>query len=148
MASCPIPISNFEFAHEEIEEAIRDGRLLSMEIEFSRRCNFHCPYCYVPQDPVLENELSREEIRDVIQQAKNLGAKKIIILGGEPTIYPHILEKVDIHTRYHHWDLLSQATGWTNETHSIIEGECTKNDIGFYSACEYCGLSELLTEGE
>ncbi len=94
MASCPIPISNFEFAQEEIEEAIRDGRLLSMEIEFSRRCNFHCPYCYVPQNPALENELSREEIRDVILQVKNLGAKKIIILGGEPTIYPHILEMI------------------------------------------------------
>lgn len=94
MASCPSPIPNFEFAQDEIEEAVRNGRLLSMEIEFSRRCNFHCPYCYVPQNPALENELSREEICDVILQAKNLGAKKIIILGGEPTIYPYVLEMI------------------------------------------------------
>ena len=92
MGGCPRQIADFEFAREEIDEAVRSSRLLSMEIEFSLRCNFHCPYCYVPQGPSLTNELSREEIRDVILQARELGAKKIIILGGEPTIYPHILE--------------------------------------------------------
>jgi len=38
--------------------------------------------------------LTIEEIQDVILQAKDLGAKKIIILGGEPMIYPHILDMV------------------------------------------------------
>jgi radical SAM protein with 4Fe4S-binding SPASM domain len=39
-----------------------------------------------------KNELSQDEIRDVILQASELGAKKIIILGGEPTLYPHALD--------------------------------------------------------
>ena len=65
-----------------------------MEIEFSLNCNFYCPYCYVPQNPSLENELTDEEIRDVILQAKDLGAKKIIILGGEPMIYPQIMDMI------------------------------------------------------
>lgn len=87
-------VFGFGFSKQEILNAANGGRLLSMEIEFSRRCNFHCPYCYVPQNPSLENELSREEIRNVILQAKDLGAKRIIILGGEPTIYPHILDMI------------------------------------------------------
>jgi radical SAM protein with 4Fe4S-binding SPASM domain len=66
-----------------------------MEIEFSLRCNFRCPYCYVPRHPDVSQELRRSEIRDVILQAAALGARKIIILGGEPTIYPHILEMID-----------------------------------------------------
>jgi radical SAM protein with 4Fe4S-binding SPASM domain len=94
MAGCSRQIPNFEFSREEIEEAVGNARLLTMEIEFSRSCNFRCPYCYVPDQPSVKNELSRDEIRDVILQAKDLGAKRIIILGGEPTIYRHILEMI------------------------------------------------------
>jgi radical SAM protein with 4Fe4S-binding SPASM domain len=92
MASCFIQTSEFEFPPADIEAAAREHRLLSMEIEFSRRCNFRCPYCYVPREAPPSGELSREEIRDVIGQARNLGARKIIVLGGEPSIYPHLME--------------------------------------------------------
>jgi radical SAM protein with 4Fe4S-binding SPASM domain len=94
MAGCPRQIPNFEFTREEIEKAIEDERLLTMEIEFSRSCNFRCPYCYVPWRSSLKNELSQSEIRDVILQARDLGARKIVVLGGEPTIYPHLMEMV------------------------------------------------------
>lgn len=82
--------ADFEFSPQEIETARQNNRLLSMEIEFSLRCNFQCPYCYVPEDVYFKDELTPEEICDVILQAKNLGAQKIIILGGEPSIYPQI----------------------------------------------------------
>ncbi|OEU58453.1 MAG: radical SAM protein [Desulfobulbaceae bacterium S3730MH12] len=85
-------IYNFEFTEQEIREAVATDRLLSMEIEFSRVCNFRCSYCYVDEKVECNNELSREEIRNVIRQAKELGARKIIILGGEPSIYPHLVE--------------------------------------------------------
>ncbi len=87
-------IYNLEFSEEEIQRAVAEGRLLSMEIEFSRICNFRCSYCYVPTKSQLNNELTRQEIKDVILQAKELGAGKIIILGGEPSIYPHIQEMI------------------------------------------------------
>jgi radical SAM protein with 4Fe4S-binding SPASM domain len=85
-------IYNLEFTEAEIREAAAADRLLSMEIEFSRVCNFRCSYCYVADKSECSNELSRPEIRDVILQAKALGARKIIILGGEPSIYPHLVE--------------------------------------------------------
>ncbi len=85
---------NLEFTEDEIQKAVAANRLLSMEIEFSRICNFRCSYCYVPEKKECRGELSRDEIKDVILQAKALGAGKIIILGGEPTIYPHIEEMI------------------------------------------------------
>lgn len=94
MSSCHHPLSDFEFPPDEIAAAAKHNRLLSMEIEFSLRCNFRCPYCYVPAESYYENELTPEEIQGVILQAKALGARKIIILGGEPTIYPHLLEMI------------------------------------------------------
>jgi len=85
-------IYNLDFTEQEIREAVAADRLLSMEIEFSRVCNFRCSYCYVDEKIKYDNELSRKEIKDVILQAKALGALKIIILGGEPSIYPHLVE--------------------------------------------------------
>ncbi|MBL0713825.1 MAG: radical SAM protein [Desulfosarcina sp.] len=95
MAGCFNPLAEFEFSPQEIEAAVQRNGLLSMEIEFSRRCNYKCPYCYVPREVDLAGEMTRAEIRDVLRQARQLGARKIIILGGEPTIYPHILEMID-----------------------------------------------------
>jgi radical SAM protein with 4Fe4S-binding SPASM domain len=83
---------NLEFTEEEIRAAAAADRLLSMEIEFSRECNFRCAYCYVENRTAAAGEMSRREIKDAILQAKELGARKIIILGGEPSIYPHLVE--------------------------------------------------------
>jgi len=83
---------NLEFTEQEIKEAVAEDRLLSIEIEFSRICNFRCSYCYVPEKTVCKGELSKDELKDVILQAKELGAGKIIVLGGEPSIYPHLPE--------------------------------------------------------
>lgn len=79
---------------EEISKAAKNNRLLTMEIEFSLRCNFSCPYCYVPQHDCSKDEMTPREIRDTLLQAGELGAGKIIILGGEPTIYPKINEMI------------------------------------------------------
>jgi radical SAM protein with 4Fe4S-binding SPASM domain len=87
-------IYNLEFTEQEIRTAVAADRLLSLEIEFSRICNFHCSYCYVEEKTAGSKELSRSEIRDVVLQAKELGARKIIILGGEPSIYPHLVEMI------------------------------------------------------
>jgi len=92
MANCQAIVPNFEFTEAEIKEAVKNNRLLSMEIEFSLRCNFHCQYCYIPDKSNFENELSFEELRDALLQAKVLGVKKIIVLGGEPMLYPQALE--------------------------------------------------------
>ena len=88
-------LCDFEFDRETIARAAAENRLLTMEIEFSLRCNFRCPYCYVPAESYFDDELTPGEIRDVLLQARDLGARRIIVLGGEPSIYPHIREMID-----------------------------------------------------
>lgn len=94
MSCQPISDSDFDFPRATVEQAVRQGKLLSMEIEFSLNCNFRCPYCYVPHDSQLKNELTVAEIKSAVLQAKDAGARKIIVLGGEPTLYPHTLELI------------------------------------------------------
>ncbi len=94
MTSCQSRIYSAEFSQQEIADAVRDGRLLSMEIEFNQSCNFRCIYCYASDTARRRDELTKEEFEDVITQAKELSARKIIILGGEPMLYPHIMEMI------------------------------------------------------
>jgi len=94
MKPCIDRIYGSEFTTEEIRDAVRDGRLLSMEIEFNQSCNFKCIYCYALDSAKRPDELTQDEFVDVIQQARDLGARKIIILGGEPMLYPHIMEMI------------------------------------------------------
>jgi radical SAM protein with 4Fe4S-binding SPASM domain len=95
MTRCQPRIYGAEFSREEIEDAASRGSLLSMEIEFNRDCNFNCIYCYARNGVNGKQELTEEEIRDVINQAKKIGVKKVIILGGEPMLYPRIMEMIE-----------------------------------------------------
>ena len=53
-----------------------------------------CPYCYAAGDYDYSGELTQEEIRSALKQAAELGARKIVILGGEPLLYPHLREMI------------------------------------------------------
>ena len=117
-------IYNLEFTEQEIKKAAAADRLLSMEIEFSRICNFRCSYCYVADKSECSNELSRAEIKDVILQAKGLGARKIIILGGEPSIYPHLVEMLRFLGREGlEAEMFSNGTGINDELAAVLAEE-------------------------
>ena len=85
-----------EFSPEEIAAARSKNGLLSLELELSRACNLRCVYCYAESGLPMDNELTLDEIFSVIDQAVELGARKIIILGGgEPTLYKDLFTVID-----------------------------------------------------
>lgn len=115
---------NLEFTDEEIRAAASANRLLSMEIEFSRACNFRCVYCYLENRTAGPAELSLEEIKDVILQAKELGARKIILLGGEPSIYPHLVEMLRFLGSHRlEVEMFTNGAGVTEELAAILAEE-------------------------
>ncbi len=91
-------IKGLDFTWDEIFRARKEGRLLSFDLELSRACNLRCIYCYAESGIKRKNELTKEEIFDVIDQAVELGAEKVVIIGGgEPLMYPYyweVLQKV------------------------------------------------------
>jgi radical SAM protein with 4Fe4S-binding SPASM domain len=94
------------FSPEEVSACLDRHGLLSLEVEFTRKCDLRCVYCYASAGEALPNELSLAEILDTIEQAKRLGAKRIILLGGgEPLLYPALKEVIE----YIHALGLSQA---------------------------------------
>jgi radical SAM protein with 4Fe4S-binding SPASM domain len=123
MNTCQTRIYAAEFSAAEIADAVQNGRLLSMEIEFNSICNFRCVYCYAFENGRKRNELTKEQFQDVITQAKQLGARKMIVLGGEPMLYPDILEMIGfIRNLDMEIELFTNGTGITPEmAHTLYD---------------------------
>lgn len=84
------------FSDDEIAECLTTKGLLSIELEFTRECNLRCLYCYSSAGEPLANELNLDELKSVISQAKGIGAKKIILLGGgEPLLYQGLADIIE-----------------------------------------------------
>lgn len=117
--STPDPkiLSASPYALDLIRKVAEENRLLSIEIEPTLGCNYSCPYCYAFINGVPKNELTYQELINVIEQAKALGAQRIIILGGEPLIYPRIFELIDfISSLAMETELFSNGALLTDET--------------------------------
>ena len=65
-------------------------------ISLTDKCNLRCVYC-MPEDKVYENNLindtlSFNDYKFIINGLSQVGIKKIKFTGGEPLLYPHLIE--------------------------------------------------------
>jgi radical SAM protein with 4Fe4S-binding SPASM domain len=95
MSSTADTIHELGFSDEAVSRCIERKGLLSIELEFTRRCNLRCIYCYADSGEPVSDELSLDELQSIILQAKHLGAEKIVLLGGgEPLVYQELPEVI------------------------------------------------------
>jgi len=59
-----------------------------IQIHPTRRCNLRCLHCYSFSAPEERDQLSREILEDVLEDAAALGYKVASFSGGEPVLYP------------------------------------------------------------
>ena len=86
----PHQLAGLIFSEDEKQNAISNRRLCRMTVEFSRKCNLRCIYCYADAGEPMSEEVSVTQVKELIKQAKELGAKTISLVGGgEPLLYPH-----------------------------------------------------------
>ena len=87
-------------------------------ISLTDKCNLRCVYC-MPEDKVYENNLindtlSFNDYKFIINGLSQVGIKKIKFTGGEPLLYPHLIELI----KYAHYEC------------NIDEMSITTNGIG------------------
>lgn len=70
-------------------------RLENVSFETTRQCNLRCKHCYANASMNLEDELTLEEIKALIDQLADIGVLSFIFTGGEPLLHPHIFELIE-----------------------------------------------------
>lgn len=63
-------------------------------LNVNRSCNNQCDFCYAKDAILSHAEMDYHEACHLLGLLKDLQLKKIILIGGEPTIYPHIIDLV------------------------------------------------------
>ncbi|MHA1509018.1 MAG: radical SAM protein, partial [Promethearchaeota archaeon] len=67
-----------------------------MILSITKRCNLHCAGCYAAEVGTLDikssSQLKIDEWRSIIKEANDLGVFAYIIAGGEPFLFPGLLE--------------------------------------------------------
>ena len=74
----------------------------------SMRCNLKCVGCYASEYD-CEQDLSEDEVENIINQCEELGSRMFVPLGGEPFVWRHLLDVAERHPQ-------SVFTPFTNAT--------------------------------
>ena len=98
--------------------------LRHLDIKPILACNANCKPCFYRRELYKEINktkiLSIEQWDNVLSEAKELGAKELIISGGEPTLYKNLIDLIKIGKRY-------QMHVCVNTNGSLITEEFAKN---------------------
>jgi MoaA/NifB/PqqE/SkfB family radical SAM enzyme len=65
------------------------GRLKQAFLYLTDKCRLHCSYCLYKTN-LAEREIKYETAVEMTKLFYSYGARKMTLLGGEPTLYPHL----------------------------------------------------------
>lgn len=68
-------------------------KIVNAGIRITRKCNMNCPYCNIVSRET--EDLSLDKWIEALDIIKSLGAKNLVLLGGEPTQYEKICELIN-----------------------------------------------------
>ena len=85
--------------------------------EITYRCPLHCVFCYNPVNYAAnKKELSTEQWKDVLRQARKLGAAQLGFSGGEPLVRDDLEELIgEAHQLGYYTNLITSGVGLTEE---------------------------------
>ncbi|BBL62319.1 GTP 3',8-cyclase MoaA [Methanobrevibacter arboriphilus] len=69
--------------------------IISLRLSITNRCNINCLYCHHDGMMPSNNEMTSDEIFQILKIAKTLGVEKIRFSGGEPLIRKDIVEIIE-----------------------------------------------------
>jgi len=85
--------------------------------EITYRCPLHCVFCYNPLNYAQDKrELTTDEWKDVLRQARKLGAAQLGFSGGEPLVRDDLEELIgEAHQLGYYTNLITSGVGLTEE---------------------------------
>ena len=90
-------IGFYTLMESRVKQASERSPLWRCELILTDKCNFKCPYCRGLRDGI-KGTISHNDALGIVNYWAENGLKNIRFSGGEPTIYPHLLNLVE-HTK-------------------------------------------------
>lgn len=85
----------------------------TVSLHITDRCNLRCPHCYMKDFSGYENNIN---IKKAFESVKVLNPKTLIIYGGEPMLYPNIINQIfDEFENNMHVVVTTNGTIWNKE---------------------------------
>ncbi|HHX69300.1 MAG TPA: radical SAM protein [Gallicola sp.] len=69
--------------------------LKEIKIEVTHKCLLYCAHCSNDGSPLNDSTIALSKCIDIINQASEMGVKKIVFSGGEPLLWPSISKAVE-----------------------------------------------------
>ena len=67
-----------------------------VSLELLQACNLHCEYCYLgPAESRVKGVIELTDAKQILSGVGEAGVSSLHLFGGEPTLYPHLLELID-----------------------------------------------------
>jgi MoaA/NifB/PqqE/SkfB family radical SAM enzyme len=77
-------------------EKIKNKECVALiQLQYNYACNFKCKHCAIENLKKDENTLTIADVKRIADQADSMGLASICISGGEPLIFPDLLEVVN-----------------------------------------------------
>ncbi len=99
------------------------SRIENVSLEVTRSCNLRCKHCYNDSGVQKRNELSFEEIKQLIDELENTGVLNVMLTGGEPLLHPRLFDIIEL-IRLHSMScmLFTNGTLLTKEVVTALKG--------------------------
>ncbi len=68
----------------------------SIDIYVTYRCNLRCSHCFVGDNLNLNSHFDFDDLYALIRSLHHWKTEEVTFLGGEPTLYPRIVEAVEL----------------------------------------------------
>ena len=83
--------------NEVASSFIREHKLFSIGLELTWRCVERCIHCYIDDAPKFcaRDELTFDEYKNILRQARELGCINILLTGGEVLLRPDLCDIVE-----------------------------------------------------
>jgi MoaA/NifB/PqqE/SkfB family radical SAM enzyme len=92
-----LPVDRVQAHRDAFERRRRAAAEQKLVLNVSYRCNNRCVFCSVDQRARVDGDLAAQ--RQAITEAAGRGVRLLDLDGGEPTLYPHLAELVDLARR-------------------------------------------------
>ncbi len=68
----------------------------SVDVYVTYRCNLRCSHCFVGNNLNLNSHFDVEDLRALLHHLHTWQTEEVTFLGGEPTLYPSLIEAVKL----------------------------------------------------